>query len=244
MSGHSKWSKVKHQKETADAAKGKAFTKVSRMLTVAVGEGGGLTDPAKNFRLRLALEKAREVNMPKETIERAIERGKGTSGQIVESILYEAYGPAGTAILIEAATDNRARTVSEVKHVLERFGATLCAPGSVSFLFDRMGVVEVPKRGVSLDRMTEIALVAGADDVGETGETFKLSARADILMTVKETLEEQGIETIRSALVFRPKTRVQTQPETGQKVRDLIRALGQLDDVQAVWTNLEGEGVP
>ena len=137
MSGHSKWSKVKHQKATTDVAKGAAFTKASRAITIAVHEGGGMTDPNANFRLRLAIEKARSVNMPKDTIERAIAKAAGTGGETLEQVTYEGYGPAGVAFLVEAATDNRNRTVSVIKNIFERYGGTLTGPGAVSFLFTR-----------------------------------------------------------------------------------------------------------
>lgn len=137
MSGHSKWSKVKHQKATTDVVKAVAFTKASRGIMMAVREGGGITDPEKNFRLRLAIEKARAVNMPKENIARAMEKAAGGAAGDIEPITYEGYGPGGVALLVEAATDNRNRTVSVIKHMFERHGGTLGGPGSVSFLFTR-----------------------------------------------------------------------------------------------------------
>lgn len=135
MSGHSKWSKVKHQKATTDVVKAREFTKAARGITIAVMEGGGVIDPDHNFRLRLAIQKARDVNMPKENISRAIEKGKGTEAAGIEQVMYEGYGPGGVALLIEAATDNRNRTVSQIKNALERAGGTLTGPGSASFLF-------------------------------------------------------------------------------------------------------------
>src|SRR3989338_10745888 len=147
MSGHSKWSKVKHQKATTDAVKSRAFTRASRAITVSVKEGGGIADPDKNFRLRLAIEQAKAVNMPKDTIERAIEKGSGAGAAAYENLLYEGYGPGGVAYLVEAATDNHQRTVSEVKHVFDHAGGTLAAPGAVSYQFRRSGVVLVSKIG-------------------------------------------------------------------------------------------------
>lgn len=145
MSGHSKWSKVKHQKATTDVARGAAFTKASRAITVAVREAGGVTDPNANFHLRLAIEQARAVNMPKETIQRAMEKGSGPAGEGgIEQVVYGAYGPGGVALLIEAATDNRNRTVSVIKNTLERYGAALTSPGAVAFLFTRSGITMKP----------------------------------------------------------------------------------------------------
>lgn len=137
MSGHSKWSKVKHQKAGTDAVKGAAFTKASRAISVAVKEGGGIIDPEKSFRLRLAIEKARAVNMPKDTIARAMERAGGSGGEVIESVIYEAIGPGGSAFLIEAATANRQRTVSEIKNVLDRHSGKLVSPGAVAYQFQR-----------------------------------------------------------------------------------------------------------
>ena len=162
MSGHSKWSKVKHQKATTDVVKGMAFTKAARAITIAVHEGGGIGDPAHNFHLRLAIEKAREVNMPKDNIERAIEKGMGSGGAQIEQITYEGYGPGGVAILIEAATDNRQRTVSAVKNLLDRAGGSLGSPGAVFYLFKPCGIITVPKT-VGFDMLFEAALSAGAD---------------------------------------------------------------------------------
>ncbi|MBI5619340.1 YebC/PmpR family DNA-binding transcriptional regulator [Candidatus Gottesmanbacteria bacterium] len=171
MSGHSKWSKVKHQKALTDTAKGSAFTKASRAITVAVHEGGGITDPNGNFRLRLAIEGARAVNMPKETIQRAIDKGRGAGEGAIEQVIYEAYGPGGVGMLIEAATDNRNRTVSVIKNVFERFGGSLASPGAVSFLFTRSGTTMKPLTVMDLspEQRTRIdALVAeleALDDV-------------------------------------------------------------------------------
>ncbi|MCX6793930.1 MAG: YebC/PmpR family DNA-binding transcriptional regulator [Candidatus Gottesmanbacteria bacterium] len=150
MSGHSKWSKVKHQKATTDVVKSFAFTKASHAITVAVKEGGGITDPVSNFHLRLAVEKAHAVNMPKENIERAIAKAAGEGAAAIEQIMYEGYGPGGVAILIHAATDKRQRTVSQIKNVLERAGGTLVSPGGVNFLFERRGTIIEPKQGMGI----------------------------------------------------------------------------------------------
>ncbi len=237
MSGHSKWSKVKHQKASTDAVKSQAFTKTSRAITVAVTEGGGIGDPDKNYHLRLALEKAREVNMPKDTIERAIERGIKGGSNAIESILYEGYGPGGVALVIEAATDNRARTVSEIKHVLERFGGTLAGRDAVNFLFTRVGEIKVPTT-VTLERMMEIAIDAGADDVIESRDFLVLYTTTTMLSRVKEKIEKAGIPIVQSGLVFKPLVSVQPDPGIAQKIQELTRWLESLDDVQKVFTNV------
>ena len=165
MSGHSKWSKVKHQKESSDAAKGKIFTKMASAIIIAVKEGGGI-DPSSNFRLRLAMEKAHAANMPKENIERAIEKGRGKSGEgTLEKVVYEAYGPGKSGLIIEAATDNHQRTTAEVKNVLDRGGGVLAAVGSVSYLFKYVGLVKIRKDNLnSLDAMN-LAIEAGGVDI-------------------------------------------------------------------------------
>ncbi len=154
MSGHSKWSKVKHQKATTDVVKGQAFTKASHAITIAVHEGAGTTNPDMNFRLRLAIEKAREVNMPKDTIERAIAKGKGEEGTGIETVLYEGYGPGGVGFLVEAATDNRQRTSSAIKNIFDQYGGSLAGSGAVSFLFDKQASGEFmvrPHSAIILD---------------------------------------------------------------------------------------------
>lgn len=240
MSGHSKWSKVKHQKETTDAKKGAAFTKAAAAIIVAVREGGGITDPEKNFRLRLAVEKAREVNMPKENIARAIERGAGAEGRIIESMQYEAYGPGGVALIIDAASDNRQRTVAEVKNVLDRGGGTLASPGAVSFLFKYLGVMIVSKDNTpNFDILLEKAINAGADDVVEKDELFEIYSSVHKLHEVTGALAGQGIMISQSAITARPLTTVKLDPEKHEKLEKLISDLTDLNDVQDVSTNAE-----
>lgn len=237
MSGHSKWSKVKHQKATTDALKGQAFTKASRGITVAVREGGGITDPEKNYRLRLALEKARSVNMPKDTIDRAMERGSTGGEQAIESLMYEGFGPGGVALVIETTTDNRARTVSEVKHIIEHHGGSLAGRGSVSFLFDQKGRIRAAKT-LSSDRMTEVAIEAGADDVVEEKDYFDLFTSLPMLMNVKNKLQEKGVEVLASEAVWEPKTKISPQSTLADKVSHTVDELEALDDVQKVYTNI------
>ncbi len=241
MSGHSKWSKVKHQKATTDVVKGLAFTKAAHAITIAVGVGGGVGDPNLNFHLRLAIEKAHEVNMPKENIARAIEKGKGGSGDSVEQVVYEAYGPGGVAMLIEAATDNRQRTVSSVKNVLERLGCTLASPGAVNYLFTRSGVLTVPKTVGSYDTLVEIALETGADDVVETIDVYEVYASPHALAGVKQKFEEKGIVIDNVALIMKPTTTVPLDSTKYDRLNNIVEELENLDDVQHVYTNAANE---
>lgn len=239
MSGHSKWSKVKHQKASTDAVKSQAFTKASRAITVAVREGGGITDSDKNFHLRLAIEKAKEVNMPKDTIERAIERGAAAGGASFEQILYEGYGPGGSAILVSAATDNRQRTAANIKHLFDRAGGTLTAPGAVSFQFKQSGVLIIPKLEHTFDQVLEAAVSAGADDVIERTDVYEVYASRGNLMAVKERLTGAAFPVENTELIMRPNNVIVPPDDVREKVGGLVDALEALDDVQQVFTNIE-----
>jgi YebC/PmpR family DNA-binding regulatory protein len=239
MSGHSKWSKVKHQKATTDAAKSQAFTRVSRALAVAVREGGGMTDPAKNFRLRLAFELARAVNMPKDTIERAIERGSGQGVGAIEQLTYEGYGPGGVAYLVEAATDNHQRTGAMVKHAFDHAGGSLAAPGAVTYQFHRSGVLLIPKSAGSVDTLFEVALSAGADDVVERDDVFEMYTKDWALPQVKAHLEKAGIPITQTSFIMRPSSTIRPDTVAREKNEQLIEALEILDDVQNIFTTME-----
>jgi YebC/PmpR family DNA-binding regulatory protein len=238
MSGHSKWSKVKHQKATTDVVKSFAFTKASRAITVAVKEGGGITDPNMNFHLRLAVEKAHDVNMPKENIERAIAKASGEGATAIEQITYEGYGPGGVALLIETATDNRQRTVSPIKNVLERSGGTLASPGAVSFQFSRRGLLTVPKQGITYDSLLTAACDAGAEDVVEMTDLFEVYTKDATLPAVKQALEAARIPIEHTARIMHPTTPIEGEDALRTKIEDLVAALEELDDVQTVFTNL------
>lgn len=238
MSGHSKWSKVKHQKATTDVVKSFAFTKATRAITVAVREGGGITDPAMNFHLRLAIEKARDVNMPKENIERAIAKGSGEGMAAIEQILYEGYGPGGVAMLINATTDNRQRTVSQIKNVLERGSGTLASPGAVSFQFKRRGVLTVPKTGITIDTLLTACIDAGAEDVVETTDLYEVYTQLATLPAVKQSLESLNIPIENTSLIMHPTLPIVGDDVLRVKINDLVTALEELDDVQVVYTNL------
>ncbi len=239
MSGHSKWSKVKHQKATTDVVKGQAFTKASHAITIAVREGGGVVDPSTNFRLRLAIEKARAVNMPKDNIERAILKGKGEGGEAVESVLYEGYGPHGVACLVEATTDNRQRTASMIKNVFDRFGGSLAGPGAVTYLFTRAGVLVIEKTpALSFDRLMEAALEAGADDVVEKDDVYEVYTQWTTLMEVKDRLEKSGITVTNAELIMRPTMPIAIDSQKHGVIESLEESLSELPDVQRVFVNI------
>lgn len=237
MSGHSKWSKVKHQKAVTDSVKAKEFTKAVRAITIAVHEGGGVTDPIGNFKLRLAIENARAVNMPKDNIDRAIERAGGIGGRGIETILYEGFGPKGVAILIESVTDNRQRTVSVVRNALEKHGGHLGPPGSVHYLFDAVGIIVVPKEGTAYDTLLEMAINAGARDCIEEADGYVLFTESSLLFSVKSAVEEKGVTVIHADVVYQPKMTMPMEDAHKAVLEGLVETLEDSDDVQRVFTN-------
>lgn len=238
MSGHSKWSKVKHQKATTDVVKSSHFTKATHGIMIAVKEGGGVTDPNSNFHLRLAVEKARSVNMPKENIDRAIAKASGEGATAIEQIMYEGYGPGGVAFMIEAATDNKQRTVSQVKNVLERAGGSLASPGAVAFQFERRGVMTVPKTGLTFDTLLADGVDAGAEDVVETTDLFEVYTRPADLFKVKTALEGKGIVIDNAVLIMHPTMTIEATGDRQDQINALIEEMEELEDVHTVYTNL------
>jgi YebC/PmpR family DNA-binding regulatory protein len=238
MSGHSKWSTIKRKKGAADAKRGKIFTKLIREIATAARLGGG--DPGSNPRLRLALDRARAANMPKDNMERAIKKGiGGGEGESFEEVVYEGYGPGGTAIYVETLTDNKNRTVGEVRHVLTRHGGNLGASGCVAYLFEKRGVASFAAGSVDLDALMEAALEAGAEDVRELGETVEVVMSPGSLAAVVEALGARGFEPEDSRVAMEPSTTVTlagSQAETMLRVAD---ALEDLDDVQSVYANFD-----
>jgi YebC/PmpR family DNA-binding regulatory protein len=238
MSGHSKWSQIKRQKGAADAQRGQLFTKLSREIIIAAKAGGG--DPATNFRLRLAIQKAKDNNMPADNIQRAIARATGGGeGADITEITYEGYGPAGTAVLVEAATENRNRTVAEVRNVFARAGGNLGEAGSVAWNFDTRGLIQVSPNGKDPDEIALYAIDAGAEDVrvGD-GDIEIVTAPAD-LEQVKKALEDQGVA-VESAEASRvPKTTVQLDEKNAIQMLRLVEKLEALDDVQKVYFNAD-----
>ena len=240
MSGHSKWSTIKHKKGAADAKRGKLFSKLSRAIMVAAKEGG--PDPESNLALQNAVEKARSYSMPKDNIERAIAKGagEGTDGSSFESVVYEGYGPEGVAVIVEALTDNRNRTAAEVRHLFSKHGGNLGATGAVAWQFERRGVVLVAADGVDEDELVLAAADAGAEDVERDGETFVVSSTPEELTRVREALEEAGHTLESVGLQMVPKTTVAIAEEsTAKQVVRLVEGLEDSDDVQDVYANFD-----
>lgn len=242
MSGHSKWSKVKHQKEATDAVKGKVFTRLSKAIIIAVKEGGGNTDPNFNFKLRLAVDKARSANMPKENIERAIEKAKGAgaNGTMIEEVIYEAFGPAGVGIIIEAATENKQRTVAEVKNVLERNGGVLAGTGAVSHLFKHVGCITVLKKNKTFDEIMEVSMNIGALDLADSPDSVEVYTVPSDLHKVKDVLTKAGIEVTSSELIYKPVSVVPVNDQSRAKqVLRLLSTLELVEDVDRVFANFD-----
>jgi YebC/PmpR family DNA-binding regulatory protein len=240
LSGHSKWSSIKHKKGAADAKRGALFTKLSRAIMAAVKEGG--PDPAANLALQNAIEKARSYSMPKDNIERAIARGSGTDseGANFETVIYEGYGPEGVAVLVEALTDNRNRTASEVRHLFSRYGGNLGATGAVAWQFERRGVLLVPAEGVDEDELVLAAAEGGADDVELDGSTYQITCVPEELRSVREMLEAAGYAVQSAELPMIPKTTIGiTEESAAKKVIQLVEGLEEADDVQDVYANFD-----
>jgi YebC/PmpR family DNA-binding regulatory protein len=240
VSGHSKWSTIKHKKGAADAKRGKLFSKLSRAIMVAAKEGGA--DPGSNLALQNAIEKARSYSMPKDNIERAIAKGtgEGTDGSTFETVVYEGYGPEGVAVIVEALTDNRNRTASEVRHLFTKHGGNLGATGAVAWQFERRGVVLVEADGVDEDDLVMAAADAGAEDVELDGETFVVSAAPEGLVGVRQALEAGGYRLESAGLSMVPKTTVAIADEsTAKAVVRLVEGLEDNDDVQDVYANFD-----
>ncbi len=238
MSGHSKWSTIKRQKGAADAKRGQLFTKLAREITIATKSG--LPDPDANPRLRIAVDRARAASMPKDNIERAIQRAAGLTGSDqYEELFYEGYGPGGTAIMIQAQTDNRNRTVGEVRAVLTRAGGSLGENGSVGWMFDQMGILEIPLSGADADELSLEAIDAGASDVEVEGDTVVVYTEPAELHAVREAMVGAGREVAAAQLTMRPKTLVEPEADAAIKVIRLVEKLEDLDDVQEVFTNVD-----
>jgi YebC/PmpR family DNA-binding regulatory protein len=237
MSGHSHWATIKHKKGAIDAKRGKLWSKLSRAIIIAARHGGG--DPSMNLKLRYAIDKARQVSMPKDNIERAIRRGTGEmEGLTFEEIAYEGYGPGAVAILVEVLTDNRNRTAGEIRKIFERSGGKMGSAGSVAFLFERKGVFSVDAAGVDEDTLMGIVLDAGADDLKRVGSTFEVTCDPTAFNQVQEALQKNGITPQNAEISQVAKAPVDTDVETGKKVMRLMEALDDHDDVQNVYSSL------
>ncbi len=240
MSGHSKWSQIKRQKGVADQKRGAAFTKLGMAITLAVRAGGGIADPNGNFKLRLAVEKARAANMPKENIQRAIERAKGMEAGELSEINYEGFGPGGIAILVQTATDNRQRTVQAIKNIFEANGGTFAGPGATAYLFKNLGLITVAKNGKTTEEIVDKAIETGAEDFEEAGEEVLIYTKPEEIHLIREKLEGQGLKIIDAELTSRPTSTVPiNSPQTAQKVLSFMEKLEESDDVQKVFANFD-----
>jgi YebC/PmpR family DNA-binding regulatory protein len=239
MSGHSKWSSIKHKKAAADAKRGQMFTKLARAITVAAREGGG--DPEANYTLAAAIEKARSFSMPKDNIQRAIDRGtgEGDAGAAIERATYEGYGPAGVAVLVEALTDNRNRTSAEIRHAFDKHGGSLGEPGSVAWQFESKGVIMVDGGRYSEDDLMP-AIDAGAEDVAADGDTLKIVSAAEDLASVRSALADAGVEIESAELAMEPKAVVEVTGESDARaVMRLMDTLDDHDDIDSVHANFD-----
>ncbi|WP_298067251.1 YebC/PmpR family DNA-binding transcriptional regulator [uncultured Mailhella sp.] len=238
MSGHNKWANIRLRKGAQDAKRGKVFTKVAKEIIIAAKSGG---DPAGNARLRSAIAAAKAVNLPKDRIEAAIRKGTGQdAGGDLSEIIYEGYGTGGVAIIVETATDNKNRTVADVRHVFTKYGGTMGESGSVSFQFDRLGVITLDKEKYpDEESVMNMALEAGADDVQDSGDTWEVRTAMGDFNTVREALEGQGVEMLEAQLAMVPRILVPVDAETAQKLFRITDAMEELDDVQNVYTNAD-----
>lgn len=239
MSGHSKWATIKRKKGAADARRGQLFSKLSRAIMVAAREGGA--DPETNATLAAAVQKARDSSMPKDNIERAIQKGTGAGGDAAafESVTYEGYGPAGVAIICIALTDNRNRAASDIRHIFTKNGGSLGTPGSVAWQFDRKGVIVLDAEGVDEDRLMEVALEAGADDISADGAQWQVTTEPAEFAAVREALERSGIGYLSADLTMLPRTTVQPGEKEARQLLRLIDLLEDNDDVQDVYANFD-----
>jgi len=238
MAGHSKWANIKHRKGRQDAKRGKIFSRLIRELTVASRLGGPVAED--NPRLRTALDKALSANMPKDTIERAIQRGSGSAeGDNLEETTFEGYGPGGVAIIVESMTDNNNRTVAEVRHAFSKAGGNLGTDGSVSYLFIKKGLIQL-SNNTSLEQVLEVAIEAGAEDIEENSDqSITISTLPEDFDPVKKALIDKEIETLESEISLVPETSVSTDLETSIKIYKLLEALEDLDDTQNVHSNAD-----
>lgn len=237
MSGHSKWANIQHRKGRQDAKRGKEFTKAAKEIIIAAKNGG---DPASNSRLRAAIAAAKSINLPKDKIEAAIRKGTGqdAGGDIIE-INYEGYGPGGVAVIVETATDNRNRTVAEIRHLMSKGGGSMGENGCVSWKFERKGVIQFSKEKYTEDQLMEAALEAGADDLRDEGDVWEIQTAMADFNAVREAFEAAGLEMISAELNQVPQTTMEVDPETARKLLRFIELLEDNDDVQNVYSDAD-----
>ncbi len=238
MAGHSKWANIQHRKKAVDAKRGKIFTRINRELTVAAREGGG--DPDSNPRLRLAIEKANGANMPKDNIERAIKKATGElEGVTYEELRYEGYAPGGVAVMVDCLTDNKNRTVAEVRHAFNKYGGSLGTDGSVAYMFTKLGVLSFAP-GTDEDAVMEAAIDAGAEDVVTDDDgSVEVITQPDDFANVKAALDAAGLEAVQAEVTMKPANEIGLDVETGQKVLKFLDMLEDLDDTQDVYSNAD-----
>ena len=238
MSGHSKWSTIKRKKGAADTKRGQIFTRIARDITVAAREGGG--DPDANFALRLAVDKARGANMPKDNIERAIQRGLGNSGDgaQLEDISYEVYGPGGSALIVQVLTDNRNRAASEVRRIITRAGANLASAGSVAWMFEKRGIFTIPVKDKSAEELELELIDAGVDDIQQEEEHIEAYVAPEHLRPVREEMQKRHLQIENAEVTLIAKNNAEVSTEDAVKTLQLVEQLEELDDVQKVITNL------
>lgn len=238
MSGHSKWAGIKHKKAAVDARRGQAFTRSSREISSAAREGGG--DPEGNFRLRLAVQKAREINMPADKIDAAVKRGTGAlKGDSLEELRYEGYGPAGVAIMVDAVTDNRNRTSAAMKHIFSKFGGNLGDSNSVAWMFDRKGVITAEATDSDPEEVGLAAIEAGAEDVQVDGRTVEIVAAPADFEVVQSAVQRLGVKVENAELTMQPSQTVQIDEDRATSVLRLLEALEEDEDVQQVYANFD-----
>ena len=238
MSGHSKWNSIKHQKGVTDARRGQLFTKLTREIIVAVREGG--SNPDTNFRLRLSVQKARDSNMPMDNIERSIKKGSGDlEGMTLTELILEGYGPSGIAILVEALTDNRNRTIQDVRSTFTKYGGSLGENGCVSWIFDAKGLISVKAVGLDADDLALTAIDAGADDVKIEGDYVEIYTMPEDLLTVRSALETKNIPIASAELLKVPKTTVQLEDKAALQAMKLLEKLEEIDEMQHVYSNAD-----
>lgn len=238
MSGHSKWSTIKRKKAAIDQKRGKIFTKLIKEITVAARQGGGEIEG--NPRLRLAVDNAKSANMPMDNIERAIKKATGeVEGAQYLELTYEGYGPGGVAVLVESVTDNKNRTVAEVRHGFSKHGGSLGETGSVAWMFDRKGVIAMPAQGKSEEEIMELVLEAGAEDIQEDDDYFEITSAIEDFENVRKTIIDSGLEVENASLQWIAKNKVDVDDETSEKLMKMIELIEDSDDVQNVYTNAE-----
>ncbi len=238
MSGHNRWAKIKHTKGKADAVKGKLFSRLIKEITIAAKEGGG--DPDSNASLRTVLQKAKDSNMPSDTMKKAVMRGTGElEGVNYEEIRYEGYGPAGVAMIIDVLTENKNRAASEIRYVFDRYNGKLGATGSVAWKFDRRAVIEVPKESIEEDDLMMLALDAGAEDIKDEGEMWEIVAPQDALEPIKKVLEDNSVAMESAEVTMIPQDTVKIEGGDAKKMLTLMEKFEELDDVQDVYANFD-----